>query len=1364
MEELLIDQLKQPDASSPSIASLSFINKDPINDSSFLSRFFFYWAYRIISLSKRTVLKLEHLGNLSPSSRSKAFFDNIYTIWDNKKYKTFKRTPLLWTSIRTNLCSIIIVFILTLFNSCLSVLSIHFFRKFIQLFSDSAPLQQSHMVIAGIYLGIRFTDFMLQRKNTELLNYIGNKSSVELNCLIYDKLLKLSPCCEVKSGEIYNYLQNDSHKLQNMMSSCPNLLTVPFLIIMYNYLLFQYMGIAFVFGFAVMILFLFVNYHFRKKFSLYLKLHLKQSDQRMRIVTETFNNLKVIKLYGWDDVFMPRIQKTRDDELQALEKRYHITQISQTLLWLAPIAMSVAAIGAYQYFNDSFKIEDMFTCLGIFTSIQNPMRMLPVTFDNIVETLNSLGRIEKFLHQPEINKAFVIKNDPATLNDGIVIKIENGNYSWGSNRDTTFKQNPKQNEQGNRTQSVVQKQKTKMQTTSSSQISLSSTQEIAKDNLVELINMELNPNVKKSNKAILFEPDVIDDKSTVASSVKNEMILKNINFEVKKGEFVCIIGDVGSGKSSLLQAILNNMTVSTPRHTKLIVNGSISYVSQESWIQNTTVQNNILFFHKYDNDKYNKILNLCELKPDLDILVGGDLTEIGEKGVNLSGGQKARISIARAMYTDKDIFIFDDPISALDAHVGKNIMMNCIVNYLKNKTRILVTHALQYVSHADRIVYLHEGEIKWSGTYKELLVQPFYAEFINKINSYQDKKEANNNANSKQVQKDNTSTSSTTASSSKAQGNKVNTTNQIKRITKDETKEVGKIDKKVFFAYFKYIGGVCLISLLLLSLLTWQVLKVGSDMFLGYWGDNQTKETNLKHFIIYASLALGSTIFNYTRTYLITTGSLKCSVRLHKEMIQNLIAAPINLFHDTIPKGQIFNRLSKDLPTVDTYTMFWLMTLTSFGSSFMGAVVICSLYQPYCLFILPFFVTLCWYLSRFYMNCSRELTRMEGVLNSPILNMINETIPGATTIRAYNFEDIYTSNFQSRVDNHFKVRFYLIGTYQWYLLILNLLSFLFLLFLVVFTLIYKPYFTSKEIGILLTYSIVLQEDLIQFLSAYSNFENTMTKMERCLQYTKLISEKAQETKKDKEYSAWPSKGKIEFVDYSVKYRPETEIVLKNINFTLNPGEHLGIVGRTGSGKSTISLCLFRILEATTGKILIDDVDISTLGLKKLRNGITIIPQDATLMTGTLKYNIDPLGKYTDSEIIEVMRKIGFYYILKNHERGLEQNIVENGGNLSIGEKQLICITRAILRKSKIVIMDEATASIDFKTEEIIQNAINELLKESTIITIAHRIKTVVNSDKILVLDNGNIVEYDTPKNLLRNQKSYFYNYYTKSVV
>ena len=479
-------------------------------------------------------------------------------------------------------------------------------------------------------------------------------------------------------------------------------------------------------------------------------------------------------------------------------------------------------------------------------------------------------------------------------------------------------------------------------------------------------------------------------------------------------------------------------------------------------------------------------------------------------------------------------------------------------------------------------------------------------------------------------------------------------------------------------------------------------------------------------------------------------------------MIKSLIFAPINLFHDTIPKGQIFNRLSKDLTTVDTYTMYWFMTLTSFGTSFFGAIVVCSLYQPFSLILLPFFLFVCWKIGRFYMNCSRELTRIEGMLNSPILNLINETIPGNTTIRAYNFEDKYINNFYSKIDNHFKVEFYLNGISQWYLLTLNFLSFIFLTFIVIITLINKEKFSAKIIGLLLTYSIVLQEDIIEFLSAFSNFENTMTKMERCLSYTHLISERPHEINLDS-LMKWPTEGNIEFIHYSVQYRPGTEIVLKNLNFVINGGEHIGIVGRTGSGKSTIALCLFRILEPLQGKIIIDGIDIGIIGLKKLRRNLTIIPQDSTVMNGTLRYNIDPIKFFSDDEIRNVLNKIGFNYIIDNNPNGLDQIISENGNNLSIGEKQLICITRAILRKSKIIIMDEATASIDYKTEEIIQRAISELLKNSTVITIAHRIKTILNSDKIIVLDNGNVVEYDSPKKLLSNKNSYFYNFYSKSV-
>ena len=1305
MIEKLLPTQKYP------VKKISLRQYDYLNES-YLSRLFFYWAYKIISMSQKIPIKVDYLGKLHMQFSSKYFFKEIYNIWEIKGYKKKKYKPLLFTVLRSNLYSIIFIFISTLLNSGLNILALYIFRIIIQLFITKKPVNRNDIYLVSFYLIIRLIDFMLQRKIAEILRNIGNKSSVELNCLVYNKLLKLSPYIDIKSGQIYNMIQSDSLKLAKLMGVSPNLLSIPFLILMYNYLLFKYLGIAFIFGFIVMIIFFIVNIYYRKQFSLYLKLHINKSDSRMKITTQTFNNLKVIKLYGWDDIFLNRIEKSRKEEIDALNKRYIITQISQTLLWLAPIAMSVSSIGAYQFLNETFKIEDIFTCIGIFTSIQNPMKNLPVTIDIILEALVSLGRIEKFLSEPEINYDNIIYDDKFSKEQGIAIKIENGTFTWGEKRLKPIK---------------------------------SSIKNINKE--------EKEKNSNNYENKPLFEKDIIKDKNYVAATPIEQLILKNINLEVKKGEFVCIIGEVGSGKSSLIHAILNNMICLTPRSSKIILNGKVSYVSQESWIQNTTIKDNILFNSEYLFEKYDKIIELCELKHDLNILEGGDLTEIGEKGVNLSGGQKTRIALARAMYSDGDIFILDDPISSLDANTGKNIMMNCIIDYLKNKTRVLVTHALQYTKYSDRIIYMKNGEIKWIGVYSELIKQQFYETILSQV-----KNELHENEKESKIIMTNTHSDSETKSISSSD----NKLKHIKRLTKDEKKEEGKIDKKVFFTYFKYIGGILLQIKLILALIIWQTLKVGSDIWLGYWSENQNKNTNTKNFLFYSFLALGSSIFNYIRTYIITTGSLKCSIRLHKEMITNLIYAPINLFHDTIPKGQIFNRLSKDLPTVDTFTMYWFMTFTSFGSSFLGAVLICSIYQPYCLFFVPFFIYTCLYLSRFYMNCSRELSRIEGILNSPILNLINETIPGTTIIRAYHLENKFNLSFQERIDEYFKVLFYLNGTYQWYLMMLNFISFLFLVILLIFSLIHKELYSAKIIGIILSYSIIFQTDIIEFLSSFSNFENTMTKMERSLLYTNLINEKPQHLEKDN--INWPTKGEIEFVNYSTRYRPDTEIILKNLSFKIEGSKKIGIVGRTGSGKSTMALCLFRILEAINGKIIIDGIDISTLGLKKIRNNLTILPQDSTIVEGSLRYNIDPVGNYDDNSIENVMKKIGFYYIIENNPNGLEQKVSENGNNLSIGEKQMICITRAILRKSKIIIMDEATSSIDYQTEETILKAINEFLKDSTIITIAHRIKTIINYDKIIVLDNGSIVEYDTPQNLINNKNSEFYSLYKKSLV
>ena len=1358
------------------IKKYGYVDKDPIDESNIFSKFFLYWAYRILKLSNLVYIESSHLGKFSPKHSSSEYFKEMSDFWEKKKYKSIKRCPLLWTSLRINSCQLTFMIIISIIIAALNITNLYYFRLFIKIFSETnKKLLKKDIFIGTTYLLIRLLIIILQRKSSQHLNNLGNKSFIELKNLIFSKILKLSPSINLNSGEIYNLVQIDSFKLCRLIMNFPNLFSIPLLLFAYNYLLYQYIGLAFVVGIVVMIIFLIINYYYRTQFSKYLKLHMKKSDLRMKVTTEMINNLKVIKLNGWDDIALKKIQEARGEELNVLGSRYYITTISQTLLWLAPIAMSVASIGLYQYLNDDFKIEDIFTSLGIFTSFQSLLKILPTTLDIFAETLISLRRIEQFLELSEVDDSNIIKYDDNTMKKNIALQITNGNFTWNKNylnktnkleinkenEETKDKKNERRKNVGRR-RTCIELNKLDLNKKNEFFSSGDSNEEEREKNKKFIKNEferngkyenEKNKKEDESDKNSIKEEDALSANSSEKNiSIKKIYTLKNINFTVKEGEFVCIIGEVGSGKSSLVQALLNNMIVLNREESNVILNGSISYVPQEAWIQNNTVKNNILFYLPFDSERYYKILDICELNPDLESLIGGDMTEIGEKGINLSGGQRARINIARALYSNKDIYIFDDPISALDANVGKNIVKNCIVNYLEDKTRILITHALQHVYYADKIYYMRKGKIVWEGDYKSLLKQEFFAELQQKVN--RNIKRRKTILNQKQLE----------SLKEVKSFNEFKESGLIKRLIREERKEVGIIKSKVFLMFFSYIGGFTTCFLLFIVLFIWQGLKIYSDIWLGYWSEHQKEKSNNYFFSIYALISISSTLFNYLRTRLITSGSLKCSTNLHYRMISSLIKAPINLFHDTVPKGRIFNKLSKDLTTVDTYTMFWFMTLTAYGSSFFGAITVCCLYQYQALFSLPIFIILSFIISRFYMNCSVELNRLEGISNSPILNLINETISGKTTIRAFNYQLLYIKNFQKIIDENYKIRFFMIGITQWYLLSLNILQYLFLCFLILISLKYKDKFSSKIIGLLLTYSLVMQQDMIEFLNSTSNFENTMTNMERCLSYKRIISEKPQVLKCDRGLNNWPSKGEIIFENLCAKYRNDTEMVLKNISLSIKAGEHIGLVGRTGCGKSTLALCLFRLIEPVSGKIYIDDVDITSIGLKKLRENLTIISQESTILDGTLRYNFDPKGEHTDKEIYKVLKKIGFDEFVKKQPLHLSHVISENGSNLSIGEKQLICITRAILRKSKVVILDEATASIDFKHEEIIQKAIDQLLKNSTLISIAHRIKTVLNSDKILVLEKGEVKEYDKPDVLLKDKKSYFSELYTKSLI
>ena len=1424
------------------------IDIDYYSSANCISSLFYYWAFKIIKLSHKVKITIQHLGKLSGKYSSLNFMTHFYHVYYDLDYKT---KGLVWSIFRSNICTIMLVLVLGLISTGVNVVQMMIFKAYVALFKED-QINKTELIVY-VYYGVGFLltkliNIFLSKKINEYQNFVGFKAGVELNCLIFDKLLVVSPSSrhnKAETGEIVNYVQIDSNQLIRFVTMSPSLITIPISIFAYSFLLFDYLGISFSFGLGVLLIFLLINYFMQKTFKKLQKRRQANMDKRLRMTTAILFNLKVLKLYSWDDFFFDRLNDLREIELNTIRKIFNFRNSNQTVFWLSPIMTTIVTIGAYEYLNKETQIENIFVSLGVLNSLQEPLRAIAMIYTSFLETLISLKRIQKFMNQENIKEENIITNDEKTKEEDIMIKIENGTFSWGAEQ-----------------------------------------------------------------KGIL---NADDEDRLIALN------LRDINFTVKKGEFVCIIGEVGSGKSSLLNAMLNNMIQVSPEevakildarkipddvdhplqivpegklsvalerdstvpknpmqeittkieskmenniednpdsnnYNKVYINGSIAYVCQTPFIQNNTLKNNILFFHEFNAEKYNKVLKISELLPDLEILKGGDMTEIGERGINLSGGQKARVSIARALYSDSDIYLLDDPISALDAHVGRNIINNVLCDYLKNKTRILVTHAIQYCDRADRIVYMKDGKIEWEGDFQSLEEQEFYKNMVIKKKEEEDnlqKKNSeeidfnnkSNNINNDINQEENLNLIDNIRqpnsdrkksideeyidlkhkqkldessmlienpdqekvveplitdeesdknldikkkpSSHKKQDEEENIANignkenegEIKRITKEEDRVKGKLKGNVYATYFRNNGGALFVITLFFILIFWQGLKCGSDLWLVHWKDEESKKDpneriDWKNFLMYSGLGISAALFVYLRLLIIYIGSISNSRALHRNMLHHLIKAPINLYHDTVPKGQIFNRLSNDLFKIDIGESFMFYNVSSYSANLIGQIVVCAIFQPYCLTLVPFIVILGLLTMRYYLNCSREISRLESISRSPLLNSVNETVFGALTIRAFKLNNYFIDDFRKKADNFLKTRIFLVGIMNWYTLMLDFLSYMFIIFLILFSIFFRFDFEPATIGILLNYCVQIQDELVRYLTCRSNLENDMVGLERAIAYTKIIQERPDKMKNDDEIGLWPSEGSIRFENYSVQYRPETEIVLKNLNFEINPREKIGIVGRTGSGKSTIALCLFRILEAKEGKIYMDDVDISQIGLKKLRSNITIIPQDPTLMEGSLKFNIDPLNNHTEKEIEDVMREIGFWYICErnleenknkpDNEKGLNMIITENGGNISIGERQLICITRAILRKSKIIIMDEATASIDVNTENIIQKAINNLLKDSTILTIAHRIKTVLNSDRILVLDKGQVVEFDKPKFLLANKNSMFYEFYNNA--
>ena len=1336
-------------------------NYDLYEDSNFFSKIFFLWGYKILKIAKKYKLEISHLGIVNEKNNCKNYFNEIEYFWEVKNYKNIRKNSLLLTFLRVNLKRIILIFFLSSYEA----MSEYFQVLLIKGYIDHFDSKKTFLGILNLkYLGIIFILLQLISIYVNLHNMmieerIGLKAHYQLNILIYHKILKNSPSSFAQrktQGQIINFIDNDSCKISNLIQNVPGIFIYPIKIIAYIYLLFDFFRLSFLFGLIALFIMIGINVIIFKQYNILEKEFMKKKDERMKTTTETFENIKILKLYNWENKFQEKILLKREKEIEIGIKGLKVAITNITLFWFTPVLVSIVTIGFYQFTHEKFSISTILVGLAIFNRLQSPVVRLPDLITNIIDTIISMRRIEKFIKQKDIDET-IIKN---CLDKENAIEIENGYFTWGvkqmkkgkknndnNNEDDNEDDNEDNNSNSNSSNSNEEKESENNIIKSTNESIIKNENEIKKKfNSLDISNSLLleektNDNLKKEERDFPIEIEI-------PPNIEYNCVLKNINFKIKKGELIAIIGEVGSGKSSLLESILNSLILLNPINCSGIhINGKLGYVSQINWIQNDTIKNNILFYEKYDKEKYERIIKLSELNLDLKNFEGGDNTEIGEKGINLSGGQKVRISLARTLYSEPDIFLFDDILSSLDVDVGKKIMNNCIIDYLKDKTRIIVTNALHYLNFFDRIYYLKKGKIEFVGNFEEIKNQDFFIA-LNKIN------EDNKENDLVRKQKLNKEEDDINESFNK----------KLKKIIKDEDEEIGNVKLNVYFEYFKYMGGFKLILLVILIMIIWQINQRASDYWLAYWSEekNQKKEKKWKFFIIYSLFGIIGTIFIFFRILLLAFMDLKLARNLHKDMLSNLIKAPINKFHEIIPRGQIYNRLGNDLEQV-LFTMFGVGNFLVAILSVFGAIILCSIYDKYSLILIPFLSFLGFTLTKLYLNGSRPLARIDKISRSPILNLVSETIPGSNIIRCFNKIEKYYKKFYEKINNCYIINISLQGVYNWYHEQFDLIGLIYMIYLVLVTVFFENNYTAQSVGIMFTYSVLLLENLASTFSMFADMETSMISMERCVNYTKIESEKNFDLETDKKLIEinWPCEGNIKFENLSVKYRNDTEIILKNLNFEIFPKEKIGICGRTGSGKSTICLCLFRIIESLTGKILIDNIDIKTIGLNLLRRSLTLIPQDPVLMEGTLKFNIDPFNNYDNKKIIEIFKEIGFNYN-ESDDKILDKNITVNGNNLSFGEIQLICITRAILRKTKIIIMDEATANIDMKTEEKIQKMFEKYFNESTVITIAHRIKTIINYDRILVLDNGEIKEFDKPNKLLENNKSLFYQLYNKS--
>ncbi|XP_022835137.1 multidrug resistance-associated protein 1 isoform X2 [Spodoptera litura] len=1300
-------------------------NQCPENASGFPSRLTFSWFDPLALTGFRRSLTEEDLWALNPQDSSTEVVPKFDKFWEKSLRKreisnatkaSYRKTSASVNfkpesekkpaSILPALClafggQFLFGAMLKLFNDVLMFISPQLLKLLIGFVQGKEQLWKGY-VYAVALLACATVQTMLLAHYFTRMYLVGMRIRTALTSAIYRKSLRMSNAARKEStvGEIVNLMSVDAQRFVELTAYLNMIWSAPLQIALALYFLWGILGPSVLAGLAVMIILIPVNGLIANRVkTLQIRL-MKYKDERVKLMNEVLNGIKVLKMYAWEPSFEDQILKIRNKEMNVLKQTAYLNSATSFIWSCAPFLVSLMSFGCFVLVNDTEVLDSKraFVALSLFNILRFPLSMLPNVISNVVQTSVGIKRLNKFMNCDELDITSV-EHDPKDPNP---ISIENGHFTWG---------------------------------------------------------------------------DQDSDPS-----------LKNINLHVPRGSLVAIVGAVGSGKSSLLSALLGEMNKISGR---VNTTGSIAYVPQQAWIQNATLQDNILFGKPLDKHKYNNVIDMCALKPDFEVLPGGDQTEIGEKGINLSGGQKQRVSLARAVYCDADNYFLDDPLSAVDSHVGKHIFDKVLgpSGLLKNKTRVWVTHNVSYLAQTDLVVVLRDGEVSEAGSYQQLLEKKgAFAEFLlhhlsdAERTSPEELDEIKQDLESKlgtefqnKLQRAR-SLSESASESEQAAGDRAGsvkrktpetaTPNELKeknKLIEAEKAETGSVKWGVYKHYLMSVGVLSSVITVLMNLIL-QVFQVGSNYWLTEWANddkmlvNGTVDTKRRDMYlgVYGGLGIGQVVSVSVSSLALYLGTLAAARALHAALLAGVLRAPSIGFFDCTPVGRVLNRFSKDVDVLDNVLPMTLRGWTSCFFAVLGTLFVISFSTPIFMAVILPIGFIYYVIQRFYVATSRQLKRLESVSRSPIYSHFGESITGASTIRAYGVSERFVEESERGVDHNQSCYYPSCIANRWLAVRLEMIGNLIIFFSAMFAVLNRDTISAGLVGLSVSYALQITQTLNWLVRMTSEVETNIVAVERIKEYAETEQEAAW-TVANGPPAEWPATGALQLERLTLAYRAGAEPALREVTCAVAPRDKLGIVGRTGAGKSTLTLGLFRIVEAVGGRILIDGLDIAAMGLHQLRSRITIIPQDPVLFSGTLRMNLDPFETFSDEDIWRALEYAHLKPFVQGLPAGLRHEVAEGGENLSVGQRQLVCLARALLRKTPLLVLDEATAAVDLETDELIQKTIRSEFAACTVLTIAHRLNTIMDSTKVMVLDKGQLVEYAPPEQLLQDKNSIFYS-------